>query len=192
MDENHHSTVILNDGRELGLAWLTPDDRGKLFGFMEALPEKDLGRLGLDYESASVLDACLNEDENRPCRLLAARDAEQGDRLAGLLVFYRGGGGRTHMARVETALHPAYRDLGLGSGLLREVIAYTSRAGLLLLVMEVHIDEKDLIVGVKRLGFEPKAIIEDYRVDRRGATYDVIVMIKRLQYPSNKEFLYRY
>ncbi len=192
MAQDYHGTVILNDGRELGFQWLGPGHRPALEALVGALPRDERRFLGLDFQKPGTFESCLAGGEDSPRRLLGAFDSEAGDRLAGYAYLVLGRDAHAHMAEVESVLHPEYRDLGLGSGLLREMVSHASGAGILLLRVEVNLDDKELISAVKRLGFEPKAILEDYRLDNQGEPYDVIVMIRRLVFSSNQEFLYRY
>jgi len=191
MAQDYHGTVILNDGRELVFQWLGAGHRPALEALVGALPEEKRRFLGLDFQKPGTFESCLG-GEDSPRRLLGAFDNEAGNRLAGYAYLSLGRDAHAHMAEVESVLHPDYYDLGLGSGLLREMVRYASAAGILLLRVEVNLDDKELISAVKRLGFEPKAILEDYRLDARGDPYDVIIMIRRLVFSSNQEFLYRY
>jgi ribosomal protein S18 acetylase RimI-like enzyme len=192
MAQDYHGTVILNDGRELVFQWLGPGHRPALEALIQALPAEKRRFLGLNFREAGTYESCLSTDDESFRRLLGAFDSEGGDRLAGYAYLCLGRDAHAHMAEVETVLHPDYHDLGLGSGLLREMISHTSGAGILLLRVEANLDDKQLISALKRLGFEPKAILEDYRLDAEGEPYDVIIMIRRLLFSSDREFLYRY
>lgn len=192
MPSANEITAILNDGRELAIAWLTPAQASKFSEFLIGMNEDDIAHLSLNPQDPEQLERWLNGLERGELLILAARDPEKERRLAGFCALRLGKGAHSHMAQAETCLHPDYRDLGLGSTLIREAAGLASQRKLDFLKAEVHVEDRALMDALKNIGFELKAIIEDYRVDCSGKPYDVIIMLKRLSYPSNKEFLYRY
>lgn len=185
-------TAILNDGRELILFWLSPDHISGFKEFIAGLREDDIAHLSLNLKNSEQLDRWLKSMERGELFLLASRDPEAGDRLAGYCSLSLGRGTCSHMAQVEALLHPDYCELGLGSTLIKEAAGFASQRGLDFLEAQIHVEDRALMDSLKNLGFELKAIIEDYRKDCSGKAYDVIIMLKRLSYQSKKEFLYRY
>ncbi|MFZ5587249.1 MAG: GNAT family N-acetyltransferase [Thermodesulfobacteriota bacterium] len=186
------STVCLNDGREVCVKWLGPEDREAVVDFVRELDDGDLMFLNQDLKDIPALSQRLERLGGDQLRVLAAFDPDDSHKMAGYAYLLRGEWASAHRAAVECFIQPAYRDLGLGSTLLKEVAAAAKAAGLMLLQAEIHVDKKELITAFKRLGFELKAILEDYRVDRQGRPYDVIILLKRLRYPSAQDFLYKY
>jgi len=192
MASAEETTAILNDGRELALAWLTASQAPKFSKFLTGLDQDDIKHLSLNPKDPEQLERWLKGLERGELLILAARDPEKERRMAGYCALSLGRGAHAHMAQAETFLHPDYRDLGLGSTLIREAAGLASSRELDFLIAEVHVEDRALMDALKNIGFQLKAIIEDYRVDCSGRPYDVIIMLKRLSYPSNKEFLYRY
>lgn len=192
MPEDKQSTAILNDGREMLLRWLGPDDKDLVLDFTRDLDDDEIRYLNQDLKDHEVMSSWLDQLGTDRYRLVAALDAEAGGRMAGYAYFFRGAFSGAHRADVEAFIHPAYRDLGLGSRLLREAADLATAMGILLLKAEMYVGRADLIKSFKRLDYELKAILEDFRLDREGHPYDAIIMMKRLVYQGNKEFLYRY
>ncbi len=186
------STVTINDGREVGLKWLEPADIPAVRSFLDDLSDDEVLLLNQDLKDVEAMTRRLERLGGSRLRILAAFDPEDGDRMAGYAYLLRGSWAAAHRAVVECVVHRRYRDLGLGSTLLKELAAAAKAMGLMMLQAEIQVERKDLIIGFKRLGFELKAILEDYRVDRQGRPYDVIILLKRLRYPSAQEFLYKY
>lgn len=186
------STVTINDGREVNVKWLGPADAEAVLAFVAAQDENDLLHLNQDLKDINAMSKRLARLGGDRLRILAAFDPEDGEKVAGYAYMLRGAWASAHRAVVECFIGPAYRDLGLGSTLLRELAAAAEAAGLMLLQAEIHVDKKELIIAFKRLGYELKAILEDYRLDRHGRPYDVIILLKRLRYQSTQDFLYRY
>lgn len=186
------STVSINDGREVGLKWLDPEDIPAVQAFMEDLTEDEVRLLNQDLKDIEAMTRRLGRLGGDRLRVLAAFDPEAGDRMAGYAYLLRGSWAAAHRALVECLVHRDYRDLGLGSTLLRELAEAGKAMGLMLLQAEIQVDRKEQITAFKRLGYELKAILEDYRVDRQGRPYDVIILLKRLRHPSAQDFLYKY
>lgn len=186
------STVSLNDGREVCIKWLGPEDNEAVLDFVASLDDNDLLHLNQDLKDFPAMSKRLARLGGDRLRILAAFDPDNGEKMAGYAYMLRGAWAAAHRAAVECFIQPVYRDLGLGSTLLREVAAAAKAAGLMLLQAEIHVDKKELIIAFKRLGYELKAILEDYRLDRHGRPYDVIILLKRLRYQSTQDFLYKY
>lgn len=192
MAASNDITAILNDGRELVLFWLGPDRCPDFKDFITGLNKDDIAHLSLNLKDPEQLENWLGGLERGELLILAARDPEAGNCLAGFCALSLGRGAHAHLARVEAFLHPDYRDLGLGSNLIKDAAGLALERKLDYLEAEVHVEDRALMDALKNLDFELKAIIENYRMDCSGQAYDVIIMLKRLSYPSNKEFLYRY
>jgi GNAT superfamily N-acetyltransferase len=192
MPSRADSTTILNDGREMALRLLGPDDEPAAAAMVRGLDPREIAHLDQDLADEEVRRRWLEEASFGRRRVLGALDPAAEGRLGGYCSLEQGQGAHRHMGRVETFLHPAYRELGLGSNLLKEVAARATREELVLLQVEIHAERRALVRAYKNLGFELKAIIESYRVDPAGEPYDVIIMLHRLVHVSNKDFLYRY
>lgn len=184
--------IMLNDGRELTLSWLGADDRPRFEAFCQSLGDGDLMCLHQDLGDHSCLDQWFEEVGGPGFHLLAAIDQAEGGRVAGYAFLRRGRFSASHRAMVESLVHPDYRSLGLGSAMLRQVAALGLSLELMFLEAEVPVIDRDLIDSYKRLGFELKAILEDYRLNRLGDPYDVIILMKRTRQAASKEFFYRY
>jgi L-amino acid N-acyltransferase YncA len=192
MPAKAESHAILNDGREMALRLLGPPDGAAAAAMVQGLDPVEIAHLDWDLADPAVREQWLAEAEAGPRRVLGALDPAEGGRLAGYCSLERGRGAHRHMGRVETFLHPDYRELGLGSNLLKEVASRATHEELVLLQVEIHAERRALVRAYKNLGFELKAIIESYRMDPSGEPYDVIIMLHRLVHVSNKDFLYRY
>lgn len=177
------ATVMLNDGREMALRELAKADAGLVDDFAAGLNGQAAGFLAQDLTTqegrASWLEGMGAEDYH----VLGALDPELGGRLAGYCRLRTGLGAHAHTGEIEVFIHPDYAGLGLGSGLLRETAHRAKGQGLLLLRAEIPVDNKDKLVALKTLGFELKAIVEDFRIDTAGQPYDVIIRILAMASP---------
>ncbi len=186
------STVMLNDGRELITRAVSTADAEAVRAFASGLTEKQVRCLDQDLSDETALGrwlAALAEPSNS---VLGAFDPAERHRLAGYCRLRLGSGSHAHSGSMEVFVHPQYADLGLGSALVREVASRAEAGGLFMLKTEVAVDDRKKLQALKSLGFELKAIMENWRIDTAGRPYDVIIMAKSLQYPSTQDFLYRY
>ena len=184
--------VMLNDGRELGLRWLGPDDLAQLRSWADGLPESEIEQLDIDLKDPGALEdwcAALGRGE---ALALGAFEPTQPDFPAGWCHLRPGRGSHAHLGWMEWFIHPQFRDMGLGSCLIRDIETRAQHRELVFLVAEVALGNKRRLEALKTLGFELKTIMEEYRVDREGRPYDVIILLKRLQLATRKDFLYRY
>ena len=184
--------VMLNDGRELRLSWLGPDDGDLLARWAADLADQEIRQLDLDLKDSTAVSAWCRGLGGGERLALGAFDPEAPQGPAGWCELRPGSGSHAHLGWMEWFIHPEYRDLGLGSGLIREMESRAQRKDLAFLVAEVALANRRRLEALKTLGFELKAIMEEYRVDRSGEPYDVVVLLKRLQLATRKDFLYRY
>lgn len=192
MAADSFSSVILNDGRDVGLQWLRPEDLPLVLGFIEGLDREQHASVSHDLVDPKAVRSVMAQLGGDNSRMLGAFDIEADHRLAAYAFFRCGAYSSAHRAKVQSIVHPDYRDLGLGSALIRFLSQTADEMQLMLLQVEIRMDQQDLITACKRLGFELKAILEDFRVDLDGNPYDVIILLKRLKRQGEKEFLYRY
>lgn len=192
MGNDFSTTVMLNDGRDMVLRALGPQDKELALSFINDLGGIDQADPAHDLASPESLGAVMDRLAEPEVFCLAAFDPGENDRLAGYALLEQGRHSAAHRASLQSFVHPEYRDLGLGSNLMRTLTERAQEMSLMILQVEIRVDQQDLINACKRLGYQLKAVLEDYRVDPGGAPYDVIIMLKRLRKPGESEFLYRY
>ncbi len=192
MSGQYFTTVILNDGRDVGLKWLQPDDLELVLQFIDSLDREQHANVSHDLVDPKAVRAAMAQLGGANPKMLGAFDLDSDHVLSAYAFFRRGAYSSAHRAKVQTIVHPHYRDLGMGSALMRFLSQTADEMQLMLLQVEIRMDQQELITACKRLGFELKAILEDFRVDLDGNPYDVIILLKRLKRQGEKEFLYRY
>lgn len=192
MPGDFQSTVMLNDGREVGLRWMSAGDEPGVLEFIDGLARSDFDRRTQELADRQAIISHLHKLDDQTRLMLGAFELGGEKRLAGYASLRRGRYSSSHRAALESFVHPAFRNMGLGSNLIRTLIEKAQELGLMLLQAEVGSDQHDLIQAYKRLGFQLKAVLEDYRLDADGKPYDVIVLLNRLYDQGTQEFLYRY
>jgi len=184
--------LMLNNGDQVDCLWLDRQNTAPLLELAGRVDSRTLGRHRQDLTDRAALEHWLEGLGQGGLSVLAALDSQAGGRTAGYIYLQKGQKSSAHIGEVEAFIHPDYRDLGLGSALLRFMAEYAEGQGLMFLKVDLPAERRDLVTAYKRLGFQIKAILEDYRVDRSGQPYDVIIMIKRLAMSGNRELLYSY
>jgi L-amino acid N-acyltransferase YncA len=151
-------------------------DKDKLLEFFLQIPEDDRYFLKDDVTSANVLESwAVNLDYDRALPLLAWN----GDDIVGDAVLIRSRtGARSHIGQVRVVVHPAWRNRGLGSAMIRQLCDIAADAELEKVIMEAVADrEQEAITAAERLGFLRSAVLPDYFLDQRGHRHDLVVMV---------------
>ncbi len=187
-----NADLMLNDGSLVDCIWLTPENKEPLLDLSRQLKPDMVGRHRQDLTNPKAVEQWLGALGKGGLSVLVAQDPGKGNRAAGYVYLQKGMLWSSHMGTVEAYVHPDYRNLGLGSALLREIVRHAEGLGLMFAKAELPAERRDLVTAYKRLGFHLKAILEDYRVDRTGKPYDVLIMTKRVMVDSTQEFLYSY
>jgi ribosomal protein S18 acetylase RimI-like enzyme len=192
MAQNLPITVMLNDGREASLRLLRQEDKPVVLGFIESLSRADFDRRTHELADPQAVSASMDRLDGQRYLMLGAFDLSQDQCMAGYAFLRRGIYSSAHRASLESFVHPSYRNMGLGSNLIRTLDELAQQLGVMMLQMEVGADQHDLIQAFKRLGFSLKAVLEDYRLDADCKPYDVIILLKQHYQCGTQEFLYRY
>lgn len=184
--------LMLNNGNQVECLWLDRQSMAPLRELAGRVDSKMLGRHRQDLTDQAAMAQWLEGLGQGGLTVLAAMDPEADGRTAGYAYLQKGAKSSAHIGEVEAFIHPDYREMGLGSALLRLIADFAESQGLMFLKVDLPAERRDLVTAYKRLGFQLKAILEDYRVDRSGHPYDVIIMVKRLAIRGNRELLYSY
>lgn len=184
--------MMLNDGSLVDCLWLSPDNQEPLLELSRRLKPGMVGRHRQDLTNPAAVKQWLVGLGDGGLSVLVAQDPKRDNRAAGYVYLQKGSRWSAHMGTVEAYVDPDYRNLGLGSAMLREITRHAEGLGLMFVKAELPAERRDLVTAYKRLGFHLKAILEDYRVDRTGKPYDVLIMTKRVMVDSTQEFLYSY
>jgi len=153
MEAGAYSSIeTLRDGREAVIRALRPDDREGLLSAVRHISDQALYRrfFGIKREfSASEIDFFLNIDFRNHVALVAVmRDGE-----TSLIV----GGGRyivssPGVAELAFAVVDSYQGLGLGSALIRHLIALARDAGLTEFEADVLADNSAMLAVFRKSG----------------------------------------
>ena len=179
-----YPTVYLTtDGAQMTIRPMLPEDQDALLDFFRSIPPEDRFYLKDDVTDPHVLARWAQGlDYSRALPLLAFLD---GKIVGDGTLHHRRAGARQHIGEVRVVVHPAYRDRGVGRGLLHKLIDIAGDKGLKQLMFEVVADTEPAARHTAQvLGFIPVAVLPAHVCDSRGNPHDLIIMQRRLLDPA--------
>jgi GNAT superfamily N-acetyltransferase len=173
--EAYPKHIMLRDGDNVSVRPLEPGDKIRLLEFFERIPEEERYYLKENVASAKVIQGwTTNMDFSKVIPVVAvARDAIVADATLHLNCTPA----RQHLGEVRIVVDPAYREVGLGGRLIREILDIAAALGLAKVVFElVALREKEAVCAAERVGFKEVATLEDRVKDFWGNYQDVIML----------------
>jgi ribosomal protein S18 acetylase RimI-like enzyme len=171
--------VQLKGGTAVAIRPMVKEDAGKLHAFFMRVPREDRLFLRDDVSIRDVIDEWAEDlDYEKVLPLVAEID---GNIVGDATLHRRKFGWTSHVGKVRVVIDPGFREKGLGTALVKELIGIAKLAGLDFLVIELMADQKRAIAAFKGLGFEKEAVFYNYVKDQTGEQRDLVVMMKNLQ-----------
>ena len=158
-------------------------DKDALLDFFRRIPQEDRFYLKEDVTDPKVIQRWAeNLDYSRALPLLAIMD----DKIVGDgTLHHRRAGARQQIGEVRFSVDPAYRNRGIGRGLLYKLIDLAGDKGLKKLMFEVVADVEEAARHTAVvLGFVPVAVLPAHVRDYRGQTHDLIIMERPIMDPG--------
>ncbi len=177
--------IRLNDGQSILLRPLVPEDEKGLVALFRTATPQDRRFLKHDVSDESLVrswTAMIDYEQVLPIV------AEAEGRIVGEATMHFGKRSTRHVAELRIYLEPAFRGRGLGTALLKEMIALGRQAGLQYLLAQVVLDQTEVIKAFQNLGFQMEATIRDYFMTEDGRTHNVVFLILPLQRQERFEF----
>lgn len=169
------TTLRAEDGSQIAVRPMQPQDEKALLEFFRRIPEEDRYYLKEDVTSAEVIGRWAKEvDYNRAIPLLAL----SGDRIvADGTLHRRRAGSRRHIGEVRVVVDPAFRNKGIGRGLIRMLVDLATQEKIERLTFEVVSDREEPARSAGMLlGFYPRAVLPGYTRDKDGTPHDLVIM----------------
>jgi L-amino acid N-acyltransferase YncA len=162
---------------------MVPEDKDALLDFFRSIPPEDRFSLKDDVTDPKIIERWAQTlDYSRVLPLLAILD---GKIVGDGTLHHRRAGARQHVGEVRVVVAPAYRDRGVGRGLLHQLIDIAGDKGLKQLLFEVVADTEQAARHTAQvLGFVPVALLPAHVRDSCGNPHDLIIMERRLLDPG--------
>ncbi len=177
--------VKLNDGQSVLLRPLVSEDKENLVDLFRTSTTGDRRFLKHDITDEDLVRSWTDEiDYSRVLPIVA----EAGGRIIGEATLHFGKLSTRHVGEVRIYLEPPSRGKGLGTIMLKEIIALGRQAGLVYLLAQIVLDQTEVIKAFQNLGFKMEATIRDYFLSEDGQSHNVVILLLPLQRESRYEF----
>jgi RimJ/RimL family protein N-acetyltransferase len=179
--------VTLKNGKRVMFRFLNDQDREGLIQLFQEAPEEDTRFLKQDVKNQKLVNYWVDHIDYRKVLPLVAVDLETNHLIADA-TLHRGKHAAKHIGEVRIFVSRSFRNLGLGSLMLDELIHLAFQENLVLLKAEVLADHKKVIKAFRAKGFDIKATLDDYFIRKDGVIHDVVLMMRYVQKKEEAEF----
>ena len=179
-DAAYQKFATLTNGKTVVIRFLNERDREGLINFFQQAPLEDVQFCREDVKNPKVVDYWLNPENSHRVMTLVGENlgAKQ---IVASLNLYRGQQAALNVGEIQQVLVARpFQGLGLGSLIIDQLIDISTEKNLHWLKVEVNIELKNVIKGFQSRGFKIRATFDDYFRDTKGATYDVVLMMRNL------------
>ena len=167
--------ATLNDGQQVTIRPLRPDDSAALHQFFLRVPEEDRFYLNNDVTAPEVIREFTG---NISLDVAIPLVAVAGDRIVADSTLHRSRrASRRHVGELRIVVDTEYRGRGLGARLIDELIQLGVDLGLERLAFEL-VDRREMpaIQAAKAAGFEEVAVLEGRVRDMYGIMQDLVIL----------------
>ena len=167
--------ATLNDGQQVTIRPLRPDDSAALHQFFLRVPEEDRFYLNNDVTAPEVIREFTG---NISLDVAIPLVAVAGDRIIADSTLHRSRrASRRHVGELRIVVDTEYRGRGLGARLIDELIQLGVDLGLERLAFEL-VDRREMpaIQAAKAAGFEEVAVLEGRVRDMYGIMQDLVIL----------------
>ena len=173
--ETYPKEVMLRDGTRVLLKPMTPEDAAPLLQFFLRIPAEDRYYLKEDVTSLQVVQRWAAElDYQRALPLLAWVN---GRVVADGTLHRNRAAACRHVGELRILVDPEYRNLGLGTAMLRELADIANESGLERLVFEGVAEKEDAAIRAAELvGFVRVAVLRGHARDPDDHPRDLVLM----------------
>jgi len=179
--------ITLKNGKRVMFRFLNEQDRENLVRLFQEAPEEDTRFLKQDVKDINLVNFWVDHINYRKVLPLVAVDLEN-NQLVADATLHRGKHSAKHIGEIRIFVSRPFRNLGLGSALLDELINLAMKEGLQWLKAEIIAEHKKVIKAFREKGFEVRATLEDYFIRKDGMTHDVILMMRPVLKREEAEF----
>ena len=173
--EAYPRTIRLRDGTPVKIRPLEEADKIRLLMFFERVPEEERHFLKENVTAPETIQGwTTNIDFNRVIPIIGLVDDEV---VADATLHLSRAPARRHVGEVRVVVDPAYREVGLGGRMLRELLDIALELGLRKASFElVAQKEKAAISTAESVGFKQVAILNDRIKDVWGNYNDLVLL----------------
>jgi L-amino acid N-acyltransferase YncA len=179
--------VTLQNGKRVMFRFLNEQDRDELIRLFQEAPDEDLRFLKQNVRDSKMVESWVTKLNYHKVLPLVAVDMED-NRLIADATLHRGKHAAKHIGEVRIFVSRPFRNLGLGSLMLEELISLAKKENLYWLRAEIIADHKKVVKAFRSKGFEARATLEDYFIRKDGVTHDIVLMLRPVVKRDEAEF----
>jgi RimJ/RimL family protein N-acetyltransferase len=179
--------ATLKNGKRVMFRFLNEQDRESLIQMFQEAPEEDIRFLKQDVKDQKLVNAWVDKLDYRKILPLVAVDLET-NRIIADATLHRGKHAAKHIGEIRIFAGRGFRNLGLGSLMLEEILNLALQENLMWVKAEILADHKKVIKAFRAKGFEHKCTLDDYFVRKDGVTHDVVLMMRPVVKRDDAEF----
>jgi len=172
-------TVTLNDGTEVIIREMTPDDADRSLAFFQALPEEDTLFLRRPVKDREAVVRRIKSMEAGVAERLVA--THNGQIIADGVLEHDPDGWREHVGEIRLIVARAYQGRGLAHLMAFELYKLANRAKVEEIIVKIMGPQKGVQKMFEHLGFHREAVLRDFVKDLGGNRHDLVMMRCRLQ-----------
>lgn len=184
---SYRKFITLKNGKRVMFRFLNDQDREGLIQLFQEAPDEDTRFLKQNVKDQKIINYWIDNIDYRKVLPLVAVDMES-NRLIADATLHRGKHSSKHIGEVRIFVSRGFRNLGLGSMMLEEIISLSLKENLVWLKAEVLADHKKVIKAFRAKGFETRATLDDYFIRKDGVTHDVVLMMRPVMKRDEAEF----
>jgi RimJ/RimL family protein N-acetyltransferase len=169
--------VPLKNQKRVMLRFLNEGDRQDLISLFQTTSNEDLRFCQHDLKDLNLLNHWLDHINSPRLLPLGAVDLENNQLIAAGTLL-RGKHTANHIGEIKLFITKPFRNLGLGSKILEELMLLASQENLHWIKAEVVIDQKEMIKALRNKGFQIRANFEDFFMRKDGMTHDLVLLMR--------------
>lgn len=173
--EKFSKKIQLRDGTRALIRPIEKKDGPALLSFFKALPEKDRLFLKEDVTKKRVIDRWMAElDFDKVIPIIAEKDAKIiGDATLHLHRY----GWMKHMAEIRCVVSSDFQQKGLGTAMMRELLAHAVEKGVSKVSATMMDSQKSAQTAFRKIGFKKEAELKSFVEDINGKCHNLIIMV---------------
>ena len=175
---SYPKNVRLSDGISLIIRPLIKEDEKALHNYFLKLPSEEVARLKDDITDPGLISKWIFDLDYDVVLPLVALD---NDRIVanGTLKF-NSVGWRKHQGEIRATVDPEYREKGLSTILIENLIEIAKKMGLEQLTAELAPTFDEAYFLFEKLGFKEASVLKNFIKDQEGRYEDLVVMVMDL------------
>lgn len=173
--EKFSKTIKLRDGTSICIRPLEKQDGPALLSFFTSLPEDDRLFLKEDVTKKDVVNRWIEElNFDKVIPIVAEKDSAI---IGDATLHLSRKGWQKHMAEIRCVVSREYQQKGLGTALMRELVAHAVEKRVLKISATMMDIQESAQRAFERIGFKKEAELKDFVMDINGKYHNLVIMV---------------